>query len=140
MHSVLIVIHLFVAIGLVSLILLQRSEGGALGMGGGPGGLMSGRQAGNVLTRATTALALVFFVTSIALTIFTTSQSGGGSVLDRVDPNALVDPVTPATRDLGPPVLDPVLDEAPPSFDIPTASPEDEPSEPQPAPAEPPEN
>lgn len=104
MHSVLIVIHLLVAIGLVSLILLQRSEGGALGMGGGPGGLMSGRQAGNVLTRATTALALVFFVTSIALTIFTTSQAGGGSVLDRVDPNAIVEPIAPPADLLSAPV------------------------------------
>jgi preprotein translocase subunit SecG len=83
MHAVLVVIHLFVAIGLISMILLQRSEGGALGMGGGPGGLMSGRAAGNVLTRATTILAFVFFVTSVALTIFANVNAGGPSLLDR---------------------------------------------------------
>jgi preprotein translocase subunit SecG len=83
MHSVLIVIHMFVAMGLVALILLQRSEGGALGMGGGPGGLMSGRAAGSVLTRATSGLALVFFITSIALTIFANANAGGSAVLDR---------------------------------------------------------
>lgn len=92
MHAVLIVIHLFVALGLVGLILLQRSEGGALGMGGGPGGLMSGRAAGNVLTKATTALGAVFFITSIALTIWTELTAGGGGVLDAIDPNALVAP------------------------------------------------
>jgi preprotein translocase subunit SecG len=122
MHSVLIVIHLFVAIGLVSLILLQRSEGGALGMGGGPGGLMSGRAAGNVLTRATAALAFVFFITSIALTIFTTSQTDGGSVLDQVDPNALVEPIAPVSSSSAPPAAE-LEDEIPAADPVETSSP-----------------
>lgn len=95
MHAVLVVIHLFVAIGLVSVILLQRSEGGALGMGGGPGGVMSGRAAGNVLTRTTTALGVVFFITSISLTIFTNANSGGDDLLQRVDPNELAPASSP---------------------------------------------
>ena len=51
MLNVLIVIHLLLAVAMVGVILLQRSEGGALGIGGG-GGVMSGRAAGNLLTRA----------------------------------------------------------------------------------------
>src|ERR1700761_9312865 len=61
MLNVLIVIHLLLALAMVGVILLQRSEGGALGIGGG-GGVMSGRAAGNLLTRATGILATGFFI------------------------------------------------------------------------------
>ncbi len=62
MFQVLLVAHIIVAAILVILVLLQRSEGGALGIGGGgPGGLMSGRAAGNVLTKSTGILATAFF-------------------------------------------------------------------------------
>lgn len=91
MHSVIVVIHLIIALGLVTLILLQRSEGGALGMGGGGGGgLMSGRAAGDVLSMATRWLGLGFFVTSIALTVFPPTGNDVGTVLDAIDPNAIV--------------------------------------------------
>jgi preprotein translocase subunit SecG len=72
MQSILIVIQLLVSIGLVVVILLQKSEGGALGMGGsggGLGGFMSARGAGDALTRTTAILAVAFFATSLALTI-----------------------------------------------------------------------
>jgi preprotein translocase subunit SecG len=72
MQNVLIVIQLLVSIGLVIVILLQRSEGGALGMGGGGGGMggfFSPRGAGDALTRMTAVLAVVFFLTSLGLTI-----------------------------------------------------------------------
>jgi preprotein translocase subunit SecG len=72
MQSILIVIQLLVSIGLVIVVLLQKSEGGALGMGGsggGLGGFMSARGAGDALTRTTAVLAVVFFATSLALTI-----------------------------------------------------------------------
>src|SRR5437763_16365814 len=71
MQTVLIVIHLMVVIGLIVTVLLQRSEGGALGIGGGggTGGLFTGRGQANALTRATAVLAAIFFVTSIALTV-----------------------------------------------------------------------
>ena len=53
MTTVLIVIHVMVAIALICVVLLQRSEGGALGIGGGGGGFMTGRSAGNALTKTT---------------------------------------------------------------------------------------
>ena len=57
MTTVLIVIHLIVVLAMIGLVLLQRSEGGALGIGGGGGGFMSGRGAANFLTRVTAGLA-----------------------------------------------------------------------------------
>lgn len=73
MGSVLLVIHLITAIFLVALILMQRSSGGALnGLGGGSGAnnFLNVRGTGNLLTKATAILALVFFCTSIALSIY----------------------------------------------------------------------
>jgi preprotein translocase subunit SecG len=69
MTTVLIVIHLMVVVAMVGLVLLQRSEGGALGIGGGSGAFMTGRGAANVLTRSTAGLALAFFATSFVLAI-----------------------------------------------------------------------
>ena len=72
MQSILLVILLLVSIGLVIVVLLQKSEGGALGMGGsggGLGGFMSARGAGDALTRTTAILAVAFFALSLALTI-----------------------------------------------------------------------
>ncbi|TIW78477.1 MAG: preprotein translocase subunit SecG, partial [Mesorhizobium sp.] len=68
METVLIVIHLMVVLALVGVVLLQRSEGGGLGIGGGSG-FMTARGAANALTRATAILAAAFFVTSLALSI-----------------------------------------------------------------------
>ncbi len=87
MQAVLLVVHLFVALALIGVILLQRSEGGALGIGGGGGGgggLFSARGVGNALTRATAFLAMAFFATSIALTVLATRGSVGGSAFDNV--------------------------------------------------------
>jgi preprotein translocase subunit SecG len=70
MTSVLLTIHFLISVALVISVLLQRSEGGALGMGGGgPGGLMSGRAAGNLLSKTTGVLGAAFFVMSILLTV-----------------------------------------------------------------------
>lgn len=82
METVLIVVHLMIVVAMIGVILLQKSEGGALGIGGGGGGFMTGRGAANALTRTTMYLAAGFFVTSIALTVL---HRGGGtapSVLD----------------------------------------------------------
>lgn len=68
MQTVVIVIHLMIVLALIGLVLLQRSEGGALGIGGG-GGFMSNRGSGNALTRATAVLAAAFFVTSLLLSV-----------------------------------------------------------------------
>jgi preprotein translocase subunit SecG len=81
MSTVILLIHVMVAVALVGVILLQRSEGGALGIGGGGGGgggggFMSGRGAGSVLTKTTAVLAACFFVTSLSLSILATHQRG----------------------------------------------------------------
>ena len=67
LQTILIVVHLMIVVALVGVVLLQRSEGGALGMGGG-GGFMTGRGQANALTRATAILGAMFFATSLALT------------------------------------------------------------------------
>jgi preprotein translocase subunit SecG len=66
MQTVLIVIHLMIVLAMVGVVLLQKSEGGGLGMGGG-GGFMTSRGTANVLTRATATLAVLFFLTSLTL-------------------------------------------------------------------------
>jgi preprotein translocase subunit SecG len=68
MQTVLIVIHLLIVIALVGVVLLQRSEGGALGIGGG-GGFMTGRGQANALSRATAILGALFFATSLIMSI-----------------------------------------------------------------------
>jgi len=83
METVVIVIHLMVIVAMVALVLLQRSEGGALGIGGG-GGFMTARSQGNVLTRSTAILAAAFFATSIALTVIARLSEPPSSILDTV--------------------------------------------------------
>jgi preprotein translocase subunit SecG len=95
MLNVLLVIHLLIAIALVGVILLQRSEGGALGIGGGGGGLMSGRAAGNLLTRATAILVAVFFLTSLGLALIANSKSKPSSLMDQA-PSTTSAPAQPA--------------------------------------------
>jgi preprotein translocase subunit SecG len=68
MQSVIIVIHLMIVTAMIGVVLLQKSEGGGLGVGGG-GGFMSTRGTANVLTRATAILAGTFFATSLVLSI-----------------------------------------------------------------------
>ncbi|MEL6871911.1 MAG: preprotein translocase subunit SecG [Pseudomonadota bacterium] len=87
MSTILLIIHLLIAVALVTIVLMQKSEGGALGMGGGGAGggsFLSGRGTANLLTKSTAFLAMLFFCTSIGLAIL----SGGGgtprSVLDDV--------------------------------------------------------
>lgn len=82
MTTVLLIIQVLVAIALTGVILLQRSEGGALGMGGGPGGMMSGRGAANALTRTTMILAAVFIVNCIAMAILAGGRAPSDSVTD----------------------------------------------------------
>jgi preprotein translocase subunit SecG len=85
MQQVLIVIHLLVVLALVGVILLQRSDSGALGgLGGGGGvsGFMTGRGQANALTRATGILAACFFATSIALAIVSGATRESRSVID----------------------------------------------------------
>ena len=94
MLNVILVIHLLIAIALVGVILLQRSEGGALGIGGGGGGLMTGRAAGNLLTRATAILAGAFFITSMGLALLANERSKPSSLM--TEPAGMAAPVKPA--------------------------------------------
>lgn len=85
MQNVLIIVHLLVVLALVGVVLLQRSEGGGLGLGGGSSGVsgfLTGRGQANALTRATTILAAAFFLTSILLTMLQTYGRKPVSILD----------------------------------------------------------
>ncbi len=104
MTTILLIIHLLIALALVGVILLQRSEGGALGIGGGGGGgggfggLMSGRASANLLTRTTAFLAIGFLATSLILAILAGQQKAPTSILDQpVDeaPAATAEPAAP---------------------------------------------
>jgi preprotein translocase subunit SecG len=81
MTTILFAIHLTAALSMIVLILLQRSEGGALGMGGGGGGLVSGRGAANILTRTTSILAATFFATSISLGVLSHRPAPASTVV-----------------------------------------------------------
>jgi len=96
----LIVVQAIVAASLVGVILMQRSEGGGLGMGGSPSGLMSARGAADFLTRTTTILAALFIVLSISLAFVAAQKGGTGEIdssLERTEvPAASAAPVTTA--------------------------------------------
>ncbi|MGD9803916.1 MAG: preprotein translocase subunit SecG [Hyphomicrobiaceae bacterium] len=82
MQTVLLLLHLMIAAGLVGVVLLQRSEGGGLGIGGGGSSFMTGRGTANLLTRVTAGLAAAFFVTSISLTLIAKHSARAVSPLD----------------------------------------------------------
>ena len=102
LFGILLTVNIIICLALIAVVLLQRSEGGALGMGGGPTGFMSARGAGDLLTRITWILFGAFLVVSLALTLISGRQAGGaGSVtdslkIDSVDPNSLITPAAPA--------------------------------------------
>ncbi|RFB94150.1 preprotein translocase subunit SecG [Rhizobium leguminosarum bv. trifolii] len=83
MQTVLIVIHLMIVLALVGVVLIQRSEGGGLGIGGGSG-FMSARGTANALTRTTAILATLFFLTSLGLGVLTRYQGRPSDILDRI--------------------------------------------------------
>jgi preprotein translocase subunit SecG len=94
--NILLTLLIIVAVALTGIILMQRSEGGALGMGGG-GQFMSVRGASDLLTRTTQVLGALFFILSLSITVLTGRIADGGSVVDRVkiegiDPNQLNQP------------------------------------------------
>jgi preprotein translocase subunit SecG len=89
MTTVVLVVHLLLAVSLIASVLLQKSEGGALGMGGGGmSGFMTGRSTANLLTRTTAVLAALFFVTSIALAMLASRQRAPQSIVDVPSPAA----------------------------------------------------
>jgi len=104
MQTLLLVAELIIAIALIGFVLLQRSEGGALGMGGGSsmGGLFTARGAADTLTRTTSILAFLFFVTCIVLNIMALKGRDQTSILDSVPvtTSAPAKPATPAPAPL----------------------------------------
>ena len=85
MSTVLLIIHLFVTLALIGVVLIQRSEGGGLGIGTsqGMGSFMSGRGTANLLTRATGILAAIFFALSLALALMNRGTMGSNRSMDR---------------------------------------------------------
>jgi len=83
MENVVLIIHLLLALGLIGVVLLQRNEGGGLGIGGG-GGPAGQRAAVTPLAKVTWVLAVCFICTSITLTIFAAQNASGSSILDRL--------------------------------------------------------
>ena len=84
MENIVLTIHLLLALSLVGVVLLQRSEGGGLGLGGGGDGVMSGRSAASALSKVTWVLAIGFIITSLTLTIIAANNTAGSSVVDRL--------------------------------------------------------
>ena len=99
LQTILLVAMILVSISLAGVILIQRSEGGALGMGGGPSGMMTARGAGNLLTKTTWVLASLFFVLAVTLTILGNVERANQSI---VDPNAIGELATPPSGQTAP--------------------------------------
>jgi len=97
--AVLLIIHLFVTIALIGVVLIQRSEGGGLGIGSsqGMGAFMSGRGTANLLTRMTAILATIFMALSLTLALMNRGTSGVGGGLLANPPPASSAPASPAT-------------------------------------------
>lgn len=125
MENVILTIHLILALLLIGVVLLQRSEGGGLGMGSS-GGAISGRAAATALGKVTWILAAMFIVTSISMTILASRSASTASVIDQMGaeqpaPKAPA-PALPAGGDLLPPSND-GTPAAPPAATAPAAPP-----------------
>jgi len=123
MAAVLLVIHVMLAIALVATVLLQRSEGGALGMGGGGmAGLMTGRATANLLSRTTAILAACFMGTSLLLAYLGGIERKPASILEEMP--AATQPAPPSAAKEGETAPAPANEAAP-------AAPAAKPSEPE---------
>ena len=85
MENIILIIHVVIAVLLIGSVLLQRSEGGALGIGAGNDNLMSSRTASDFLTKFTSLMAVFFIITSISLTIIHKKQKPSGSIMDKIE-------------------------------------------------------
>jgi preprotein translocase subunit SecG len=110
MQAVLIVIHLMIVVAMIGVVLLQKSEGGGLGMGGG-GGFLTSRGTSNVLTKTTASLAVMFFITSLALSLLAGIERKPRSILEGGGTPAPGAPARPGTGG----VLDTLRGGEPPS-------------------------
>jgi preprotein translocase subunit SecG len=105
MTTVLLIIHLFVTLALIGVVLIQRSEGGGLGIGSsqGMGSFMSGRGTANLLTRTTAILATVFMALSLTLALMNRGTTGvgvGRALLESQSPASAPGPAAPAPAPL----------------------------------------
>ena len=99
MFTVLLVIHVLVTLALIGVVLIQRSEGGGLGIGGGQGmgSFMTGRGTANLLTRTTAILATVFLALSLLLALMTrNSTTSAGAIFDAAPPSTTTSTPLPA--------------------------------------------
>ena len=104
MFTFLLIVHAIIAAALVAVILMQRSEGGGLGVGGSPSGLMSARGAADFLTRATTILAILFVLMSIGLAALATVERAPREI----DTSLARQPAAPAPEPIVPMAADPL--------------------------------
>ena len=119
LQTILLVAMILISVSLAGVILLQRSEGGALGMGGGPSGFMTARGAGNLLTTVTWWLAGAFFVCAISLTIVGNIDRGNQSVIDANAVGSIaVGNEAPATQQSAPAATAPAQPVAPTLQDL----------------------
>jgi preprotein translocase subunit SecG len=117
----LLVLLVLVCIAMSAVILMQRSEGGALGMGGSPSGILTVSGAGDLLTRTTSVLAAAFFVLCLLLTVVQGRTHAGGSVVDKLSVKALnASALNAAMRPAGAPAP---TSSAPPQAASPQATP-----------------
>ena len=85
MENIILILNIIFAIFLVVIILIQKSEGGALGLGASQDSFISSRSAGSFLTKATAILATLFIITSISLTILSKKEFSNSSVLEKIE-------------------------------------------------------
>ena len=101
MQTLLLIIHITLAVLLIGSVLLQKSDGGALGIGGSNENLMSSRSAGNFLTKFTTIVAFLFILTSISLTLINKKDISQKSIIDKIeqlDKNSNTQPKIPNSK------------------------------------------
>ena len=135
LQTILLVAMILISVTMIAIVLLQKSEGGALGMGGGPSGFMTARGAGNLLTKATWILGLLFFLCAIGLTIAGNYERGSRSVIDAdaVGSIAVGDGAPAAQAPATTAPVDPATPAAPSLSDLEASLPSAAPTAPAPA-------
>jgi len=101
MQTFLLIFHITLAVLLIGSVLLQKSDGGALGIGGNSDNLMSSRSAGNFLTKFTAIIAFLFILTSISLTLTNKKDISQKSIIDKIeqlDKNSSSQPKIPNSK------------------------------------------
>ena len=85
MENIILTLNIILAILLIAIILLQKSEGGALGLGASQDSFISSRSAGSILSKVTALIATLFIITSVLLTIMSKKEFSSSSVLEKVE-------------------------------------------------------